>query len=280
MMRFFRHGDGAFANFNGVASSAGGLVATLISYDEALGTPASSAAYSGYERVQGDGSVLLVDTGGPPPIDYSEQAHAGALSFEFSRGLHRIVINCGAPAARHEHLRRAARRTAAHSTATLNDESSCRFSGPAADARIVSGPRVAVKRHLSAEGATVLQMRHDGYSRRFGLVHERSLRLDREGRLLEGVDRFSGEPSTSDLVFAVRFHLHHAAAVHATDKRSALDIRLPDASVWRFEANGPVDLEESVHLSDVFGSRPTHQLVVAGGVDGANPVKWRLALLP
>ena len=40
MLRFFRHGDGAFAHFNGVAASASGLVATVISYDETLGTPA------------------------------------------------------------------------------------------------------------------------------------------------------------------------------------------------------------------------------------------------
>ena len=56
MLRFFRHGDGAFAHFNGVAASAGGLVATVISYDETLGTPASSATYSGYERVEGGDS--------------------------------------------------------------------------------------------------------------------------------------------------------------------------------------------------------------------------------
>ena len=37
--------------------------------------------------------------------------------------------------------RRAARRTAAHSTAVLNEESSSRFSSREADARIVSGPR-------------------------------------------------------------------------------------------------------------------------------------------
>ena len=53
MLRFFRHGDGAFAHFNGVAASAGGLVATVISYDETLGAPAASATYSGYERVEG-----------------------------------------------------------------------------------------------------------------------------------------------------------------------------------------------------------------------------------
>ena len=52
MLRFFRHSDGAFAHFNGVVASAGSLVATVLSYDEVLGTPASSATYSGYERVQ------------------------------------------------------------------------------------------------------------------------------------------------------------------------------------------------------------------------------------
>ncbi|HWT31751.1 MAG TPA: heparinase, partial [Propylenella sp.] len=65
----------------------------------------------------------------------------------------------------------------------------------------------------------------------------------------------------------------------ATGHRRALDLRLPDQSLWRFEANGPVELEESVHLSDVFGSRPTHQLVLSGGAGAETPVKWRLSLL-
>ncbi len=281
MVRFFRHGDGAFAHFNGVASSAGGLVATLISYDETLGSPASSATYSGYERIQAGASLLLLDAGGPPPIAHSAEAHAGTLAFEFSNATQRIVINCGAPASRHHHLRRAARRTAAHSTAVLNEESSSRFSGPSADAQIVSGPRtVTAKRSAAADGSTIVKMSHDGYARRLGPVHERSLRLAAAGNLLEGMDHFSGAPLAAGLAFAVRFHLHHAVAVHATGRRNALDLRVPDESIWRFEANCPVDLEESVHLSDVFGSRPTHQLVLRSDVEAENPVKWRLSLLP
>jgi uncharacterized heparinase superfamily protein len=254
-------------------------VATLISYDEALGTPASSAAYSGYERVQAGASLLLVDAGGPPPIAFSAEAHAGTLALEFSRGAQRIVINCGAPASRHHDLRRAARRTAAHSTAVLNEESSSRFSSPAADAKIASGPRqVACKRQNPADGATVLQMSHDGYVRRFGLLHERSLRLAADGNLLEGMDRFTGTPLVPELRFGVRFHLHHSINIQATGHRSALDLRLPDETVWRFEANCPVELEESVHLSDVFGSRATHQLVLTNDAGAESPVKWRLAL--
>ena len=122
----------------------------------------------------------------------------------------------------------------------------------------------------------MLQMTHDGYVRRFGLVHERSLRLSRDGEHLEGVDRFSGTALVADLVFAVRFHLHHAVAVHATDRRSALDLVLPDQSTWRFEANCPIDLEESVHLSDIFGSRATSQLVLNGAAGADNPGEMAL----
>ncbi len=277
MLRFFRHSDGAFAHFNGAASSAGGLVATLVSYDETLGKPAASAAYSGYERVDADQSLLIVDAGGPPPIALSSEAHAGTLSFEFSCGMNRIIINCGAPAARHENLRRAARTTAAHSTATLAEQSSCRFSSPAANAQIVSGPRsVAAHRQSPGDGSTILHLSHDGYARRFGLVHERNLRLGNGGHLLEGMDRFTGQPSKGNLSFVTRFHLHHAVSVHATDQPTALDLRLPGDSVWRFEANCPVELEESVHLSDVFGSRSSYQLVLASGIDSDAPVKWRL----
>jgi uncharacterized heparinase superfamily protein len=280
MLRFFRHGDGAFAHFNGVASSAGGLVATVISYDETLGTPAKSATYSGYERLDGGDSLLLVDTGGPPPLAYSSEAHAGTLSFEFSRGTQRIIINCGAPAARHHHLRRAARRTAAHSTAIVDEESSSRFSGPAVNAQIMSGPRsVTARRNEIGDNAHILQTSHDGYLRRFGVVHERSFRLSTDGRLLEGLDRFTGTSNRADLAIAIRFHLHHAVVVHSTDRRTALDLRLPDGNVWRFEANGQAELEESVHLSDIFGSRPTHQIVLSSNARSEVPVKWRLTLM-
>src|SRR6185295_834812 len=236
MLRFFRHSDGAFAHFNGTAASASSLVATVISYDETLGTPTASATYSGYERLEAGDSMLLVDTGSPPPIAYSSEAHAGTLSFEFSRGTQRIVINCGAPAPRHQHLRRAARRTAAHSTAILNEESSSRFSSPEANAHIVSGPRsVTARRHDPGDRSVILQASHDGYARRFGVVHERSFRLALDGKVLEGLDRFTNVPPKSDLTFTVRFHLHHAVTVHTTDRRTALDLRLPDGSVWRFE---------------------------------------------
>src|SRR5499425_3601774 len=127
MLRFFRHGDGNFALFNGMGPTPTDLLATILAYDDARGTPVANAPHSGYQRIEANGSVVLMDTGRPPPIAASQEAHAGCLSFELSNRNFRILVNCGLPGVSREHWRPMARSTAAHSTVTFNDISSCRF---------------------------------------------------------------------------------------------------------------------------------------------------------
>jgi uncharacterized heparinase superfamily protein len=127
MLRFFRHGDGNFAQFNGMGPTPVDLLATVLAYDDARGTPVPNAQYSGYQRVDAGQTVLLMDSGPPPPMEMSQEAHAGCLAFELSWKQHRLVVNCGLPAVNKENWRQVARATPAHSTVTLNDRSSCRF---------------------------------------------------------------------------------------------------------------------------------------------------------
>ena len=119
MLRFFRHGDGNFALFNGMGSTRSELVSTVLAYDDARGAPVANAPHSGYQRVQAADALLIVDAGPPPPLAMSNEAHAGCLSFELSSRNHRIVVNCGLPATSRETWRHVARATAAHSTVTL-----------------------------------------------------------------------------------------------------------------------------------------------------------------
>ena len=127
MLRFFRHGDGNFALFNGMGPTPADLLATVLAYDDARGAPLSNAPHSGYQRIEAGATALLMDTGRPPPLALSQEAHAGCLSFELSWKQQRLVVNCGLPAVNKETWRQVARATAAHSTVTFNDASSCRF---------------------------------------------------------------------------------------------------------------------------------------------------------
>src|SRR6202049_4114524 len=127
MLRFFRHGDGAFALFNGMGPTSPELIATILAYDDARGEPVANAPHSGYQRIQAGSTVLLMDTGVPPPIGLSADAHAGCLSFELSAKHQRLVVTCALPMAGRENWRQVARATAAHSTVIFNDSSSCQF---------------------------------------------------------------------------------------------------------------------------------------------------------
>ena len=128
MLRFFRHSDGTFAHFNGMGATPIEQLMTLLAYDETHGAPLSNAPYSAYQRIEAGGGVLIMDTGGAPPIEMSLEAHAGCLSFEFSSPKHNlIVVNCGMPPTGRDDWRQFARSTAAHSTVTFNDTSSARF---------------------------------------------------------------------------------------------------------------------------------------------------------
>src|SRR6516225_6002414 len=141
MMRFFRHGDGNFALFNGMGPTRTDLVTTILAYDDARDSPLADAPYSGYQRLESAGTLVLMDTGRPPPLAVSTEAHAGCLSFELSCRQNRIVVNCGLPLTSRESWQQVARATAAHSTVTFNDTSSCRFneSGPIKPNRLADG---------------------------------------------------------------------------------------------------------------------------------------------
>lgn len=292
MLRFFRHTDGHFAQFNGMGVTPADLLATVLAYDDARGTPVSNAPHSGYQRIDCGDAALVMDTGRPPPLAVSQEAHAGCLSFEFSWRQHRLIVNCGLPAVNRENWRQVARATAAHSTVTFNDRSSCRFLEAKSLRKlllgvpIVSGPHnVTVERGNNAEGVW-LRASHDGYVPDCGIVHTRTLRLAADGLTLDGEDAFA--PASGDALpvqvedeFAIRFHLHPAVkASRRADGYGAM-LLLPDRELWTFNTYGEtIEIEESVFLSGSDGPRRTVQIVIYGHARSPNRVRWSLRHAP
>ncbi len=286
MLRFFRHADGNFAQFNGMGPTQVDLLATVLAYDDARGTPVANAQHSGYQRIDTGNTALLIDTGRPPPLALSQEAHAGCLSFELSWKQHRLVINCGLPAVNRETWRQVARATAAHSTVTFNDRSSCRFlesgslRGLLFGTPIVSGPRnVPVEREDGPNG-TLLRTSHDGYAGDVGVIHSRTLQINADGSTLDGEDSFTpsdvrGFPSGGRDEFAIRFHLHPAIkASRLSDSRGVI-LLLPDREVWTFATLAEkVEIEESVFLAGTDGPRRAVQIVIYGHAREHPKVKW------
>jgi uncharacterized heparinase superfamily protein len=288
MLRFFRHADGAFATFNGMGYTQAHLIATLLTYDDARGKPVQNAPHGGYQRVDAGGSVVLVDTGRPPPLTLSHEAHAGTLSFEFSAEGARIIVNCGAPTSGRDSWRQLARETSAHSTLCVGKISSCVFSSGRGreglpDRPIVRGPEKVEVERREAGGATTLLTRHDGYRRACNLVHERELVLVAATGALEGRDSIapaSGSTFRGKQEVVVRFHLHPAVAAEPGGREGEILLLLPGGTAWRFRSPdvAPV-IEESVHFANPEGPRRTSQIVLPlrrGGADAITTVRWAL----
>ncbi len=285
MLRFFRHGDGSFALFNGMSTAPSDLVATLLAYDDTRGVPMASMPHTGFQRLDAGNTTLIIDTGPPPPASVSQDAHAGCLSFELSSGPSRIVVNCGMPSTGRDNWRPFARSTAAHSTLTYHDTSSCQFVELSAMKRllrgapITSGPSNVESYREAVPGGDVLTASHDGYLSRFGVIHRRVLMVSQDGTRLEGADSLSPAPGGrmkgSEADFALRFHLHPSVKASRLSDARGVMLVLPNRDVWTFEAmDDKVDLEDSVFLAGNDGPRRTSQIVIRQDARHAATIRW------
>jgi len=194
------------------------------------------------------------------------------LSFEFSVGAERIIVNCGASASDRAEWREAQSATAAHSTVTVDDTNSIEVMP---DGFVGRRPkRVGCARDDGADG-TLIDASHDGYRKRFGIVHRRRLRLTSDGSALHGEDVLTGSGGNA---FAARFHLHPTVtAVLIGDGRGAL-LRTPSGIGWRMRAvGGEVNLVESIYMGRYGETKRCEQLVVSGPLEGARAtIDWTL----
>jgi uncharacterized heparinase superfamily protein len=190
----------------------------------------------------------------------------------------------------------AARTTAAHSTASVGEVSSCRFLtrqgswferllaswllrrlGPVA----IAGPARVQADRSHKDHVQLLEATHDGYASRFGLSHRRRWRLSGEGQWLEGEDVFAREGTASEAAQAViRFHLAPGIRASRVQGGRMVMLVLPNREAWQFEVDhGQAQLEESVFFSATNGTRRTEQIALAVDPVNTPSIRWRLVRL-
>ena len=285
-LRFFRHQEGSLACFNGMGATVQDRIAAILRLDDVAGAPLLHAPYSGYERLSIGDTTVIADTGPPPPLDVSGTAHAGCLSFELSSSRHLFIVNAGVDTYGDPEFRPLARATAAHSTATLNDTSSARFSHSARLSSLVGAPLTGGPRHVDCERRDGPDhhgfiARHDGYAPRFGLEHERELMLLDGGDTLEGRDSFlptdgaSRQGGGQDLA-AIRFHVHPDINLF-TDSVGHFVLAADNGDAWMFScADIAPQVEESIYFAGIAGPRNSRQIVLSFNVAAMPEIRWQM----
>ncbi len=236
----------------------------------------------GYQRLHAKRTVLVFDAAPPPPPRALSGGCASTLAFEISDGPRRLIVNCGgvgdALGAIPPELAYGLRTTAAHSTLTLGDRNSTAIHP---DGSLGKGVAEVEMSRDDTAGILRVEASHDGYVRRFGLVHERRLALAPDGGALEGEDRLiavARKRRGGAVPFTVRFHLAPEVEVTPTADGQGALLRLRGATVWRFRCRGGrLAIDDSLWIDGEARPQPTLQLVIAGETppDGMT-ISWEL----
>jgi uncharacterized heparinase superfamily protein len=244
----------------------------------------SSAPASKYARMERGNTILIADVGSPPPLEMATEAQSGALSFEMSAGNRLLFANGGFPGSADHDWDSVARATASHNTLSLAETSSSRLVRHATLEAIVGGfpirgPDTVDYVANDEDGKAVLDASHDGYLKRFGLMHRRRLELSADGSALSGLDTLEPPKGTlrfrTDLPFAIHFHVHPDCRCAQGGAPNSCLVRLPSGDTWTFIAEGAtLSLEESLFFVDSAGPRPGLQIVLRGTTFGESIVKW------
>lgn len=283
-LRFMRLGDGMLARFNGVSTGSPAALATVLGYSGGDFDIMPIARPSGYARLERGKTIIIADIGSPPPLELSTEAQAGALSFEMTSGRYLMFANSGFPGPADHDWDSAARATASHNTLCLAETSSSRLIRneqleSLVDGLPIRGPDTVTAEFVDGPSQAELNASHDGYLKRFGLIHARRLALSSTGDRLDGLDTLEPPKGTlrlkQDLPYAIHFHLHPDCrcrlAAHGTCR-----ITLPDGKTWLFtvDETAEMSIEESLYFVDSAGPRPSLQIVLRGTTFGETAVHW------
>lgn len=273
-------GDQALSSWQGGNMASRRRIAAAIEGAAVRIRPLRQARGWGYQRLAARSSVAVFD-GAPPPCGAGQAGGcASTLAFEFSDGERRIVVNCGGEGqwlgALPPGLAHALRFTAAHSTLALGDRNSTAVLESGGLGRGVT--QVELSRDETG-GTSRVEASHDGYVRRFGIIHQRELVLAADGDELRGEDRLiphRRKRRKGPLTFAARFHLGpDVEAATTADGQGAL-LRIRGGAAWQFRCRGGrLDIEDSLWVDGAGFPRPTRQLVISGETppDGIS-VSW------
>ena len=283
-LRFMRLGDGMLARFNGVSTGSPAALATVLGYSGGEFDIMAIARASGYVRLERGRTIVVADVGSPPPLEISTEAQAGALSFEMRSRQYLIFATGGFPGPAVHDWYSVARATASHNTLCLAETSSSRLIRHDQLEQMVGGlpirgPDTVVSEFLDGPSQAELTASHDGYLKRFGLIHGRRLFLSATGDKLEGVDTLEPPKGTlrlkQDLPYAVHFHLHSDCVCRPAG-HGACRITLLDGQTWLFSVDDSTELsiEESLFFVDSAGPRPSMQIVLRGTTFGETEIRW------
>ena len=188
----------------------------------------------GYSILKNKKDKIIVDFGSTPDKKYSADYQSGALSFEIFHDREKVITNCGYFQNYNHKLNILSKSTAAHSTLSIDDRSSCKFKkNRLGHFTLENTVKVTNKKIYHDDEIWEIQGAHDGYLKQYGILHQRNIKYFPKEFKYIGEDIIISKKKFQKVGFDIRFHLLPATnAIKTQDKLSIL-LQLKKSG-WRF----------------------------------------------
>jgi len=237
--------------------------------------------HAGYTILKNKNIALVMDVGSNPIKKFSKDYQSGALSFEIISKGKKLVNNSGYFSNKDSKFNKFSKSTALQNTLIIEDHSSCDFiKNEKSEYIIKKGLKVLKKNIVFEDNYWKISASHDGYYKKFKLIHEREIEFYPEQEKFIGFDKILQKNVTKNVKFDIRFHLNPNTKVMKTQDNKSILIELEDEG-WRFSCeNFDINIDNGLY----FGNKNSYlenQNIFISGISSKSDeiIKWEISKL-
>jgi uncharacterized heparinase superfamily protein len=239
--------------------------------------------FCGYAKIKSRKIEIFIDANNPPSMLHSKNYQAGSLSFELVSNGVKFVCNSGSGKNLGKELFYLSSTTAAHSTVTINDTSSCIFQKNKLIRKyfgnsLIEKHRIFKKEFKSDKEFVQCIVGHDGYQERFKILHERQITLFKNKSHIEGIDNLNCKNlENKNLTFSVRFHIYPDIRITKTMGNDIL-LSSTNGEGWIFRSPQiPIKIEKNLYFGNPNNIRESSFILLEGNIENENTnIIWHL----
>ena len=235
----------------------------------------SNNEVGGYVILKNKNSAIAMDVGHSPSRSFSNNYQSGALSFEFFYKEKKLISNSGYFQDYKNKLNLISKSSAAHSTLVIDNHSSCSFKNNSEIKILENGLKINDKDIVNEKNYWLIKASHNGFLKKFGIIHERCLEYFTDKNELIGVDKLILKKDFKSRKFEVRFHMVPGIKLTKTLDNKTILIEIENSG-WRFSSNCEIiNIESGIYFGIKNQSRENQNICISGEIeDISQEIKW------
>jgi len=217
---------------------------------------------------------FFIDCGNPPPDNFAKYYQAGCLAFEITSNKQKIICNSGFAKYFSSNFTSLSRSTAAHSTLYVNDTSSCTFQKNKFLNKIYGNSlterhKIISKNYTEDKDTYFISAAHNGYEKKFGLIHKRSVKILKKEDKIFGQDELKKTKNYfGSLNYFVRFHIYPETKIVKTKAGNSILISLLNGEGWLLQSKKSVlQIEKNIFLGNKNKIINNESVFISGNIN-------------